>query len=340
MSITRLGNMRVLRRIGLLALIVWLAASLNFILPRLTDRNPIEEVIAQAMGESGGTLEGIDQIVAAYETRFGLDQPLWKQYFLSLWDALRFDLGVSISFFPERVSDLVFEALPWSIALMGTATLFSFIIGTALGAATVWPNAPRFLNWFVPLVMVFAAIPFYLIGLLLIVVFANWLGWLPSGGGYTPGLIPDYSWSFAWNVFVHSLMPAASIVLASIGIWALSMRGMMVTVQGEDYMVLAKAKGLAGWRRFWRYAVRNAITPQITTLVLALGNIVTGAVLVERIFGYPGLGNLLFQAILVVDFFLIFGCVYLLILTVGISLTILDLVYPLIDPRIRAGAHG
>jgi peptide/nickel transport system permease protein len=324
----------------MMVLVIWFAASLNFILPRLTNRNPIEEVIAQAMGESGGTLAGIEDIVAAYEVRFGLDQPLWKQYLWSLWDSLRFDLGISISFFPEKVSTLVFEALPWSIALIGTATVLSFIIGTALGAATVWPGAPRFLTWFVPIVMVLAAIPFYLIGLMLIAVFANWLGWLPSGSGYSPGVVASQSWSFAWDIFVHSLMPAASILLASLGIWALSMRGMMVTVQGEDYMTLAKAKGLAGWRRFWRYAVRNAIAPQITTLVLAFGNIVTGAVLVERVFGYPGLGNLLFQAILVVDFFLIFGCVYLLILTVAVSLTILDLIYPLIDPRIRAGADA
>ncbi|MEO1018665.1 MAG: ABC transporter permease, partial [Pseudomonadota bacterium] len=216
--------MRILKRLGLLVLVIWLAASLNFILPRLTDRNPIEEVIAQAMGESGGTLQGIEQIVEAYEARFGMDQPLWKQYFYSIWDALRFDLGISISFFPEKVSTLVLEALPWSIALMGTATLFSFIIGTALGAATVWPQSPKFLNWFVPLVMVLAAIPFYLIGLLLIVIFANWLNWLPSGGGFSPGTIPSYSWSFAWQIFVHSLLPAASILLASIGIWALSMR--------------------------------------------------------------------------------------------------------------------
>lgn len=332
--------MRIVRRLLLMVLVIWVAASLNFVLPRLTDRNPIEEVIAQAMGESGGTLEGIDNIVAAYEARFGLDQPLWKQYLLSLWDLLRFDLGISISFFPATVSSLVLEALPWSLALLGTATVLSFVIGTALGAATVWPGAPRFLTWLVPVIMVLAAIPFYLIGLMLIALLANWLGWLPSGGGYAPGTVASWSWSFAWDAFRHSLMPAASILLASLGIWALSMRGMMVTVQGEDYMILAKAKGLAGWRRFWRYAVRNAITPQVTTLVLAFGNIVTGAVLVERVFGYPGLGNLLFQAILVVDYFLIFGCAYLLILTVALSLTVLDLIYPLIDPRIRSGADA
>ena len=121
--------MRIVKRLSMMVLVVWFAASLNFILPRLTDRNPVEEVIAQAMGESGGTLEGIEDIVAAYEARFGLDQPLWRQYLWSLWDSVRFELGISISFFPEKVSTLVFEALPWSIALMGTTTVLSFIIG-------------------------------------------------------------------------------------------------------------------------------------------------------------------------------------------------------------------
>ncbi len=328
--------LRFLKRLFLMLLVIWLAASLNFLLPRLTDRNPIEEVIAASMGESGGTMEGIEEIVASYEARFGLDQPLWKQYLFSLWDSLRFDLGISISFFPERVSTLVLQALPWSIALIGTATAFAFAIGTALGALTVWPGAPRFLNVVVPVIMVLAAIPFYLIGLMLIFLFASQLNWLPTGGGYAPGTIPDNSFEFLAEVFVHSILPILSILLASIGIWALSMRGMMVTVQGEDYMTFAKARGLSGWRRFWRYAVRNAITPQVTTLVLALGNIVTGAVLVERIFGYPGIGNLLFQAILVIDYYLIYGCVYVLVLTIGLSLMILDLIYPLIDPRIRA----
>ncbi|MEM7464836.1 MAG: ABC transporter permease [Pseudomonadota bacterium] len=332
--------MRILRRVLLMVFIIWIAASINFLMPRLSDRNPVEEVIAASMGESGGTMEGFEEAVADFERRFGMDQPVWKQYLNSIYDALTFDLGMSISYFPDRVSTLVLQAAPWTLGIMLTTTLLAFVIGTPLGALTVWDRAPRWINVIVPIVMILAAIPFYLIGLILIYVFASRLNWLPTGKGYSSGMIPEWSWDFAGNVMTHALLPGLSILLASVGIWALSMRGMMVTVQGEDYMVFAKAKGLTGKRRFWRYGVRNAVAPQITALVLTLANVVTGAVLVERVFAYPGLGNLLYQAILVNDYYLIFGCVYMLVLTVGISLMFLDLVYPLIDPRIRADANG
>ena len=328
--------MRILRRLLLMVLIIWIAASINFLMPRLADRNPVEEMIAASMGESGGTMEGIEEAVADFERRFGMDQPLWVQYLNTIYDALVFDLGISISYFPDRVADLVLQAFPWTMGIMLTTTLLAFAIGTPLGALTVWPHAPPWLNVVVPIVMVLAAIPFYLIGLILIYVFATQLGWLPTGKGYSSGLLPEWSWAFAQNVLTHALLPSLSILLASIGIWALSMRGMMVTVQGEDYMVFAKAKGLKPSRRFWRYGVRNAIAPQITALVLTLANVVTGAILVERVFSYPGLGNLLYQAILLNDYYLIFGCVYMLVLTVGVSLMLLDLIYPLIDPRIRS----
>jgi len=329
--------MLVVKRLLLMVLVMWLAASLNFILPRLTDRNPIEERLAQALAEGGSSAEGIEEMVASYQARFGLDRPLWEQYLASLKDALTFDLGVSITYFPTRVSTMVLDALPWSIGLLGTATLISFALGTILGAFTVWSGSSRWIGWLVPVAMILAAIPFYLIGLMLIYVFVYFLRWFPSGGGYGVTTIPDMSLEFALEILYHSILPGLSIVLAATGIWALSMRGMMVTVQGQDYMTFARAKGLKGWRLFWRYAVRNAITPQVTTLVLAFGQIVTGAVLVERVFGYPGLGNLLYDSVQLVDYFLIYGCVYVLILTVGISLMLLDLMYPLLDPRIRSG---
>jgi peptide/nickel transport system permease protein len=331
--------MLILKRLLLMVVVLWAAASLNFILPRLTDRNPIEERLAQALAEGGGSATGIELMVEAYQERFGLERPLWEQYMGSLWDALTLDLGVSITYFPTRVSTMVLDALPWTIGLLGTATLVSFILGTILGALTVWSSAPRWIHALVPVAMVLAAIPFYLIGLVLIYVFVYILRWFPSGGGFGVTTIPSLSFDFLLEILYHSLLPGLSIVLAATGIWALSMRGMMVTVQGQDYMTFAKAKGLKGWRMFWRYAVRNAITPQVTTLVLAFGQVVTGAVLVERVFGYPGLGNLLYDAVKLVDYFLIYGCVYVLILTVGVSLMLLDLMYPLLDPRIRSGAR-
>ena len=328
--------MLMVRRLLLLLVVIWTAASLNFFLPRMTDRNPIEERLAQAVSEGGSSGVGIQEMVEAYKKRFGLDQPLWRQYLRFLGDSLRFDLGVTIAYYPTRVSTMLLQALPWTIGLIGTATLISFALGTVLGALTVWASSPRWLNWFVPWIMMLAAIPFYLIGLVLIYFLVFRLGWFPSGGGYGVASIPHWSWTFAAEVLRHSLLPASSIIAAATGVWALGMRGMMVTVQGDDYMTFAESKGLKNWRLFWRYAVRNAILPQVTTLVLALGNVVTGAVLVERVFGYPGLGNLLYDAIKLVDYFLIYGCVYLLILTIGCSMMLLELIYPLIDPRIRS----
>ena len=331
---------RIAKRLGLMVLVIWLAASINFLLPRLTDRDPIEERLSQALGESGGSAIGIEQMVKQYQAKFGTDQPLWRQYLYMLGDTARFDLGVSINYFPDRVADHVLTALPWSIALLGTATIISFVVGTILGALTIWRKSSAMLTRVVPLFMVLAAIPFYLVGLILVYVFALLLGWFPPARGYSVGLNLNWSLPAITDVLYHAVLPAASIVLAAIGIWALSMRGMMVTVQGEDYMNFARAKGLSDRRMFWRYAMRNAMTPQVTTLVLAFGNIVAGAILVERVFVYPGIGTLLFNAILLVDYFLIFGCVFVLILTVAVSLMLLDLLYPLLDPRIRASGDA
>ena len=161
--------------------------------------------------------------------------------------------------------------------------------------------------------------------------------WFPTGGGFTPLVLPSWSLDFAFNVLHHACLPAASIVVSSIGIWALSMRGMMVTVAGQDYMTFAHARGLSDRRMFFRYGIRNAILPQVTTLGLALGQVVTGAILVEIVFSYPGLGNLLLQAVRGADYFTVYGIVIILVLTISFVTLLLDLVYPLLDPRVRQG---
>jgi peptide/nickel transport system permease protein len=326
----------ILKRLVLLLAVVWAAATLNFVLPRLADRNPIEERIAQTVGQTGGAISGIEQMVEAYKSRFGLQLPLWRQYLNAMADAVRMDLGVSIAYFPRRVFDIVIEALPWTICLVGAATLIAFAIGSVMGALAAWPRTPRWIIGTVPISMVLAAIPFYLVGLVLVYVFAYVLRWFPSGRGYGVATMPSWSWPFLLEMLHHSMLPALSIVLAATGTWALGMRALMIMVRGQDFMTYARANGLSERRVFWQYGVRNAMVPQVTTLVLTMGNIVTGAVLVERVFGYPGIGSLLFDAVQLVDYFLIYGCVFLLILTVGISLFLLDLAYPLLDPRIRA----
>lgn len=317
--------------------VVWAAATLNFFIPRIAPKNPIAEKLTQLAGTSGVDPTKIQEMSEAFGARFGLDQPLLTQYIGYIGNMARFDFGQSITKYPARVSDLIGEALPWTLGLMITTTLIAFLIGTLLGAAAGWYRNSVLLSVVSPIIMVFSAIPFYLLGLVLIYAFASRLGWFPVSGGYGITSVPEWSWDFAIEVLHHATLPALSILIASIGTWAIGMRGMMVTVQGEDYMTFAEAKGLKPSRLFYRYGMRNALLPQMTALALYFGQIVTGAVLVEIVFAYPGLGSLLLDSIKLFDFPTIYGIVFILTLTVALSMLLVDLLYPLLDPRARAG---
>ena len=326
----------VLRRVGMLLLVVWLASTVIFFVPRLAPRNPIEDKLL-AQTEHGASAADMMQLVAAYNAKFGLDQPLWRQYLTFLGDTARLDLGYSIAYYPSRTIDMIAGALPWTIGLLTTTTLLGFLFGTILGSLTVWRGASRTYQYLVPFLMIFSAIPFYLIGLVLIYVFAYQLGWFPLGGGMGIRSASTLSWALVLEILHHSILPALSILLATIGVWALSMRGMMVTVQGEDYMTFAEATGLRDRRRFLQYGMRNAILPQVTLLALSLGHVVSGSILVELVFGYPGVGQQLFRAIQHLDYFVIYGIVFIVICTIAFAMLIMDLVYPRLDPRIRRG---
>lgn len=328
----------VARRFGMLLLVIWLASTVIFFVPRLAPRNPIEDKLL-AQTEQGASATDMKALVEAYNAKFGLDRPLWRQYLSFMADTARFDLGYSIAYYPSRTTEMIASALPWTIGLLTTTTLLGFAFGTILGALTVWQGASSVYRYLVPFLMIFSAIPFYLIGLVLIYVFAYQLGWFPLGGG--KGIRSDaaLSWAMVPEILHHSILPALSILLATVGVWALSMRGMMVTVQGEDYMTFAEALGLRDRRRFLQYGVRNAILPQVTLLALSLGHVISGSILVELVFGYPGVGQQLFRAIQHLDYFVIYGIVFILICTIALSMLIMDLIYPLLDPRIRrAGA--
>lgn len=327
----------ILRRVGMLVLVVWAASTLIFFVPRLAPGNPVRDKLLAAT-EQGAAATDMKALVQAYNAKFGLDRPLWEQYLSFLGDTARFDLGFSIAYYPSRTTDMIATALPWTIGLLTTTTLIGFLLGTILGALTVWQGAPRLFRWFVPLLMIFSAVPFYLIGLVLIYVFSYQLGWFPLGGGVGIRSATTLSWALVAEIFHHSILPALSIVLATVGVWALSMRGMMVTVQGEDYMTFAESIGLTGRRRFLQYGLRNAILPQLTLLALSLGHVISGSILVELVFGYPGVGQQLYRAIQHLDYFVIYGIVFILICTIAISMLVMDLVYPLLDPRIRRSA--
>ena len=323
-----------LKRLALFVAVLWGAATFNFMLPRMADINPIEERFQQLAASGNVSSGNTEAMIRSYERRFGLDRPIWEQYLRYIWNVARFDFGFSIAYFPTTVGSVMAQALPWTIVLLTVVTAINFVLGVAIGALISWPSVPKTVKVLFPPIMSFSAIPYYLIGIGLIYIFAFQLGWLPLGGGYSIGASTEWSVDFVLDAARHSLLPALSIVLASIGFNAIAMRGMMVTTQGEDYMLLAEAKGVKGWRLFTWYGIRNAMLPQVTGLALSLGHIVSGAVLVEVVFSYPGVGAMLLQAIRGFDYTLLYGLVYLVILSIAIATLILDLIYPRIDPRI------
>ena len=322
------------RRFGVFLLIVWLAASLNFFLPKLSGQDPVRAKLLQQAALGGYVQAGIEEMTREYERRFGLDKPLWRQYLTYLRNVSRFDFNYSIANYPRTVDELIADAVPWTVGLLGTTTILSFVIGTLLGALLAWPRAPPWMQWLMPPLWALHAIPFFLLGLILTYLLAFQLPLLPIFGGYSVGAVPTFSWRFAWDVFQHALLPALSIILVSTGGWALGMRGMMVTTMGEDYVLFAEAKGLKASTVFLHYCLRNAVLPQVTAQALALGQILSGAVLVEVIFGYPGIGTLLYQAIRESDHFVIQGIVFTVIVALGLTTFVLDVIYPWLDPRI------
>lgn len=326
----------VLQRAAIFVVVVWAAATLIFILPHLAPgRNPVRERLIAMAAAGAGRSEGIEAVVAAFERDFGLDKPLWQQYINFLKNTARLDFGTSLALFPTKVWDLILQSLPWTIGLLGVATVIAFVVGTLAGALLAWQGAPRFLQFLFPPFMVFSAVPYFLLGLMLIYAFAFTYRIFPIAGGSDYNTISGWNLNFVRDVIYHSILPGTSIVLAGVGFWALGMRAMMVSVNGEDYIALAEARGLKSWRIFFQYAMRNAILPQITGFALALGFVVSGLVLVEVIFGYPGIGSLLFKAVSSFDYFTIYGVVFMIIVGIGLTTFIIDIMYPILDPRIR-----
>jgi len=325
----------ILRRVGMAALVIFVALSVNFAIPRLMPGDPVEQQFA-AISAAGGQVGDINAAMQAMRERLGLDRSLWQQYLAYLGNSARLELGVSVASYPQRVSDIVLAGLPWTVGLLGTATLISFVFGTMLGALMAWPKAPVMLKVLAVPVVVLSAIPYFILGVVLMAVLGIMWPVLPVAGGYPFGMVLNADLPSLAAIAYHAVLPGLSIVLASLGTWAVGMRGMVVGVLGEDYMMLAEAKGLPERRIFLAYGVRNALLPQFTQLALKLGLLVSGAILVEVIFAYPGIGYRLYVAIGQKDVFVVQGIVLLLSVSIAVAMLVLDLLYPLIDPRVTA----
>ncbi|GLQ08086.1 peptide ABC transporter permease [Devosia yakushimensis] len=325
----------ILKRLLFLVLVIWAASTIVFFVPRLSPRSAIRERFAELARTGGFSSGDMEKLIASMEQQFGLDKPLLDQYFQYLNNVIHLDFGYSLSKYPATVTQLIAQALPWSIGLLLVTTILSFAIGTVLGAIAAWPRAPGWLRSIATPFILLTGVPPVIMGILLVFFIGFRLKWLPLGGAYSVGTVPTFSWAFSLDLMRHQILPALSLILGSVGGWVLSMRGMGVTIQGEDYVNFAEHKGLTGRRIFRDYYLRNALLPQATALALALGTVVTSAIIVEGLFGLPGVGTLLNLAIRANDFPVIYGVVLFITIAVATLMTVLEFIYPLLDPRIR-----
>ncbi|WP_348789275.1 ABC transporter permease [Leifsonia sp. NPDC080035] len=317
-------------RVAFYVFTAWAAITINFFLPRMMKGDAVDSYMARSRGELTPDAEH------ALRALFGLDKsvPLWQQY-LEYWgNLLHGDLGYSISAGMAPVGQAIGSALPWTLGLVGVATIISFVTGTALGAVIGWKRGSR-LDVFVPVTTFLGAIPYFWLGLIFIAVFSTTLGWFPAGHAFGLGVDPGWNGEFIGEVVSHAILPVATIVVVSLGGWVLGMRNMMLTVLDEDYITVAQAKGMPNRRVMWRYAARNAVLPQIQSFALALGFIVGGTLVMEMIFSYPGIGLLLLNATSAKDYALMQGIFLVLVLAVLVANILADIAYAILDPRTR-----
>ncbi|WP_024288862.1 ABC transporter permease [Cellulomonas sp. KRMCY2] len=318
------------RRAVFYLITAWAAITLNFFIPRFMPGDPVTALLNRFQGRLDSNARH------ALEVLFGVDstQSTWDQY-LAYWRLLLSgDLGVSFTFFPTPVIEIVQQSLPWTIGLVGIATVISFLIGTLIGTFIGWRRG-TWADGLLPVSTFFSAVPYFWLGLIAIALLSVALGWFPSSGNYDRSMVPNLSWEFAGSVIEHGALPALTVVLSSVSGWILGMRNMMVTVSSEDYVTVAQAKGLPERSVVFGYAARNAILPQMSSFALSLGFIVGGTLIMEMVFSYQGIGYVLYQAVSTHDYPLMQGCFLVITLSVLVANVFADVVYAALDPRTR-----
>jgi peptide/nickel transport system permease protein len=326
--------MRVIaRRLFFYVVAAVIAVSLDFLIPRLIPGNPVDAIRARMQGVtmSPATVHALD-----LQFGVGTDASLWAQYTHFWNDVLHFNFGVSVTAYPAPVSTLIREALPYTLGLIGLATLISFFLGTAIGAIVAWRRG-SWMDNLLPVVTFFQAAPYFFLAFVFINVFAIKLGWFPSELAANSTDFPAFNWTYISDVLDHAILPALTIVIASAAGWIVGMRNVMLTSMDEDYVLVAAAKGLPNRRVIW-YAARNAILPSVSGFALAIGFIVSGSLLTEIVFSYPGLGSLLIQAVQNDDYELMQGLFLIITFAVLAANLIADFVYVFLDPRTRQEA--
>jgi peptide/nickel transport system permease protein len=323
------------RKLGFYLIAFWAAVTVNFFIPRLMPGDPVDIMISK-LGQHGPVTP---EMRHAIEALLGADtdRSLWSQYVDYLHNLVTGNFGTSVAYFPATVTSIIAQTLPWTIGLIGLATIISFLAGVGLGTLAGWRRG-SWLDNLVPVTTMFQSVPYFWLALILLYLFGSVWPIFPLNGGYDVYTVtPGWNGPFIVSVIYYGALPALTIVLSSVGGWMLGMRNMMVSTLSEDYMVTAEAKGLRPGRIMRRYAARNAILPSVSGFAISLGFVVSGSIVTESVFSYPGIGSALLQAVGNNDYALMQGIFLVITLSVLCANLLVDLLYSVIDPRTRAG---
>ena len=322
--------MYIIKRIGFYLSIFWAALTLNFFLPRMMPGNAASAIMARAQGQMN------PQAIHALELAFGVNtgQSLWQQYWGYLGNTLTGHFGVSFTYFPEPVVQVIGATLPWTLFLIGFSTIVSFVVGTGLGIFAAWRRGTALADAVPVGFTLIASMPYFWIALALLYVFGFTLGWFPIAHSFNVNQTLGFNLSSLGSIFYYATLPILSIVVTSLGGWTLGMRNNLVSILSEDYITLGQMKGLPEREIMMNYGARNAMLPQVTSFAMSLGFVVGGAILTEIVFSYPGIGYALYQAVTNSDYPLMQAIFLIIVSAVLIANLIVDIFYSRLDPRV------
>ena len=331
----RLYALYVAKRLVQFVLVVFIGISLTFFITHLTPIDPVEQMIASMTAFGDTSPEAVLRMREALRELYGVEGSLIDQYVTYWGRILMLDFGPSLSAFPTPVATLIARALPWTIGLLFTCTMLAWLLGNVLGGLAGYYRKSRTLKLLGVVAMGFHPIPYYIIAFVLLIIFGYLWPVLPISGGSAQNVPQAFTLEYFGSVLRHAILPALSIILVSIGGWFMGMRALVSNIVTEDYVVYAELGGVPRKRILPFYVMRNALVPQVTGLAMSLGAIFNGAIIVEQVFSYPGLGRLLIGAVYSADYSLVLGVTAISIIAVSASVFLIDILYPIFDPRVQ-----
>ncbi|WP_087022215.1 ABC transporter permease [Thaumasiovibrio subtropicus] len=322
-----------LRRLSFYLMALLFAATLNFIIPRAMPGDPVTMMFANA------SVQVTPERIAAMKELLGfVDGPIYIQYLTYIKSIFTWELGISVATYPQTVNDILAGSVGWSLFLAGTAVILSFCLGSIFGIFAAWKRGSKYDAFISPAMLAVQAVPALVTAILVMFTFAVGTRWFPTGYAYTPGMLPDWtSWEFYKTVAYHAVLPLFCATIIQIGGFLINMRNNMINLLNEDYITMAKGKGLSENRVVFNYAARNALLPSVTALSMALGMAIGGQLIIEIVFNYPGLGTVLLNAINARDYQVLQGQLFIMTIFMLFFNLLADLAYVFLDPRLRKG---